>query len=141
MNNNQLQNYLPSHQIENILKTSGIHPTAQRIAICRYVLCDAKHITVDEIKEWAELNYPKISLATIYNTINILVEAALVRALKLPHSDRVIYDNNMETHYHFLDEKSGELIDIPSGNLEFKTDLGKEFKINQVEILIRGTRD
>lgn len=138
--NNKFQNHLPAHQIENILKSSGIQPTAQRIAICRYVLCEAKHFTVDEIKEWADQNFSKISLATVYNTVNTLVEAGLVRALKLPHSERVIYDNNLESHYHFLDEKTGELVDITPDKLELKASLGSEFKINQVDILIRGTR-
>jgi Fur family iron response transcriptional regulator len=138
--NKKYPNCLAPKEIEKILKDSGIQATAQRIAVCRYVLCEAEHTTVDEIKDWADKNFPKISLATVYNTINVLVEASLVRALKLSHSDKVIYDNNMEPHHHFLDEKTGKLIDLFPDSLEFKLTLGKEYKVNNIDVLIRGTK-
>lgn len=131
---------LSTQEIENILKKSGIQATAQRLAICKYVLCEASHCTVEEVKDWADKNFPKISLATVYNTLNILVEAGLLKALKLSHSEKVIYDNNINTHYHFLDEKSGELFDIDSNNFEFKHSLGDSFKVSGVDILIKGVK-
>lgn len=131
---------LSTQEIENILKKAGIQATAQRLAICRYVLCEASHCTVEEVKDWADKNFPKISLATVYNTLNILVEVGLLKSLKLSHSEKVIYDNNINTHYHFLDEKSGELFDIDSEKFEFKHSLADDFKVNGVDILIRGVR-
>ncbi len=143
MVNNMSKKYpscLSTQEIEEILKKTGIQATAQRIAICRFILCEAEHTTVDEIKEWADKNFPKISLATVYNTVNILVEAKLIKALKLPHSEKVIYDNNVETHYHFLDENTSKLIDIFPEQLELKYMLDDTFKVNEANILLRGTR-
>jgi len=138
--NKKYPSCLSTQELEKILKNSGIQATAQRLAICRYVLCEAGHCTVEEVKDWADKNFPKISLATVYNTLNILVDVKLLRALKLSHSDKVIYDNNVDNHYHFLDEETGELIDIDEQNVEFKYSLHNEFNVSGIDVLLRGTR-
>lgn len=129
---------LTTKEIENVLKNRGIQATAQRIAVCKYVLCEAEHVTVDQVKEWADLNFPKISLATVYNTMNILVEAKLIDALKLPHSEKVIYDNNTEKHHHFLDEKTGKLHDISISDVEVKNNLPKDYEVKGFSVLLTG---
>jgi Fur family transcriptional regulator, iron response regulator len=127
-------------EIEGLLKKSGLNPTAQRIAIARYVLCEADHPTADQVKTWADGALPKVSLATVYNTLNALVKAGLLRELKLEHSGKVIYDDRVEEHHHFLDEATGELLDLEADEVEVKPRLKKGFKVKQVSVLIRGTR-
>lgn len=127
-------------EIEAVLKAKGIQPTAQRIAVCQYVLCQADHPTVDEVKIWADANFPKISLATVYNTMNILVEAGLLTSLRLPHSEKIIYDNNLDKHYHFLDEKTDKLYDIESSEVSVKTKLSKDFVVKNTTVLLVGNK-
>lgn len=127
-------------EIEAVLKAKGIQSTAQRIAVCQYVLCQADHPTVDEVKIWADANFPKISLATVYNTMNILVEAGLLTSLRLPHSEKVIYDNNLEKHYHFLDEKTDKLYDIESSEVSVKSKLSKDFAVKNISVLLVGNK-
>lgn len=134
-----LPNCLTTKEIENLLKQKGIQPTAQRIAVCRYVLCEAEHTTVEEVKEWADDNFPKISLATVYNTLNVLVESGLIKALKLSHSDKVIYDNNTKNHFHFLDEATGKIYDIAPEKVSLSYDLDPDFKVNDYELIIKGS--
>ena len=124
--------------IEERLKAAGIHPTAQRIAIARFVLCDAEHPTAEDVKKWADKNFPKMSRATVYNTLGIFVRAKLLKEVKLPHTDRTVYDDNVTAHYHFLDEKSGKLYDVDPGEIEIRPRLGKAVSINSVEVLLRG---
>lgn len=131
---------LPPHEIEALLKRAGINATAQRIAICRYVLCEADHPTADDVKQWVDQNFPKMSLATVYNTLKILVEGGLLRELRLPHTDCVLYDNNLEAHHHFLDDATGTLYDVPAASVALSPELGAEFKVQAVEVLMRGTR-
>lgn len=133
-----LPSCLTTKEIENLLKQKGIQPTAQRIAVCKYVLCEAEHTTVDEVKEWADNNFPKISLATVYNTLNVLVESGLIKALKLSHSDKVIYDNNTKNHYHFLDEATGKIYDIAPNQISLSYNLEPNFMINDCELIIKG---
>jgi Fur family iron response transcriptional regulator len=130
---------LTQDEIEKRLVEAGIQPTAQRIAICRYVLCEADHPTADDVKSWADKNFPKMSLATVYNTLNILVEGKLLKEFKFPHTEKVIYDNNVAKHFHFYDEKTGEVSDIMPDQIEINFK-GKKFKVSEVELIIKGTK-
>src|SRR4051812_15024374 len=118
MTPNQNTPCLSSQDIEAKLEAAGIQPTAQRIAICRYVLCEADHPSAEDVKDWADRNFPKVSLATVYNTLNTLVAAGLLREFRFPHSERVIYDPNLSSHFHFLDEDSGKLYDLTPDQVE-----------------------
>lgn len=132
---------LTAEEIERKLLAAGVQPTLQRIAICRYVLCEADHPTADEVKEWADKNLDKISQATVYNTLGTLVDAGLLRALRLSHSDKVIYDDNVEDHHHFLDEATGRVYDLPLEHFEIKAKLPKKFKAHGYEIVVKGRID
>lgn len=74
--------------IIDALKHAGINATAQRIAVGRYVLLEADHPTADEVKAAVDEVFPKISMATIYNTLHTLEKAGILRAVKLPHTGR-----------------------------------------------------
>lgn len=125
-------------EIEQRLLAAGVQPTVQRIAICRFVLCEADHPTADQVKDWAEKNLDKISQATVYNTLGTLVQAGLLKALRLPHSEKVIYDNNLEDHFHFLDEDSGQVYDLPRTEIDLKHNLPGHFQVNAVDVVVRG---
>jgi len=131
---------LSPSEIETVLKNAGINPTAQRIAICRFVLCEADHPSAETIKQWIDRNFPKMSLATVYNTLRVLVDGGLLKELKLPHTESVLYDNNLAEHYHFLDERTGELVDVDPEQVTLAPHLGEGFQITGVEVLLRGTR-
>ena len=130
---------LSPQEIETRLKDAGIQPTAQRIAICRYVLCEADHPTAEQVKDWADLNFSKISLATVYNTLNTLVGAGIPKELRLPHSESVIYDDRVTDHYHFLDEKTGKLIDVMPDEVDVVPRLKRGLKVKSIEVLLKGT--
>lgn len=132
---------LTPREIEQKLVSAGVQPTAQRIAICQYVLCEADHPTAEEVKEWADANFPKLSLATVYNTLAVLVKAGLLKELRFPHTDKVVYDDLMTEHHHFLDEATGRIIDIEAGEVEVTPKLPKKFKVKRVDVLIRGTQE
>lgn len=129
---------LSPSEIEKTLVEAGVQPTAQRLAICRFVLCEADHPTAEEVKAWADKNFPKLSLATVYNTLGILVKVGLLKELRFPHSEKVVYDNNVSQHFHFLDEKTGELYDVDAKDFEISSKLEKMFQVSGVEVLLRG---
>lgn len=131
---------LTYEQIKQHLLDHQIQPTAQRIAICRHVLCEADHPSAEDVKAWVDQNFPKMSLATVYNTLGLLVQAGLLREFRFAHSDKVIYDNNLTDHYHFLDEDTGELVDISSKDVKILAQLGNQFQIRSMDLLLRGKR-
>ncbi len=132
------QSFLPA-EIAAQLSKVGVQPTLQRISIFGFILCEANHPTAEDVHVWAEKNLAKISLATVYNTLNTLVEAKLVKALRLSHTDKIIYDANVFDHHHFIDEKTGELFDICIDDVKTKLNLPKGFKVKDFEMTFRGS--
>lgn len=129
---------LTNEQIEAKIKEAGIQPTLQRIALCKYLLCEADHPTAEQIFEWAQSNLHKISQATIYNTLGTLTEAGILKAIKFPHTDKVIYDCNTQDHFHFFDESTGQLVDVDCEAVQLNLDLPKKYKVSSFDLVLKG---
>lgn len=129
---------LTRDEIETRLREKGLQPTLQRVGICQYVLCEADHPNAEEVHQWAEKNLGKVSLATVYNTLNSLVEVGLLREFRFGHLEKTVYDNNIEEHHHFFDQNTGKFHDVPAEALTLKTSLGSEFQVQGYEILLKG---
>ncbi len=132
---------LTPREIEARLVAAGVQPTAQRIAICQFVLCEADHPSAEDVKAWADKNFPKLSLATVYNTLGTLVRAGLLREFRFPHTDKILYDNNLEDHFHFLDEITGQVIDLPLTEVQVVHQLDQKMqnvKVTGLDVVIRG---
>ncbi len=126
---------------EQKLKEAGIQPTAQRMSVLYYLLNKANHPTAEDVKVWMDDNFPKVSRATVYNTLHTLVKVGLAREVRLPHSDKVFYDKNVTPHYHFWDESTGELYDIDTADVNIEPKLGDSFTITEVDVVIKGRRN
>ncbi|PJZ69032.1 Fur family transcriptional regulator [Leptospira perolatii] len=129
---------LTPDEIEKRLKSVSIQPTMQRISICQYVLCEADHPTAEEVKEWVDSRSFKMSLATVYNTLNVLVSSGLLREFKFSCLGKSVYDSNIDDHYHFFDEATGKFHDIDPTMLTLNSNLPSEFIVNKVDILFSG---
>lgn len=129
------ENFLRQH-----LKRHGLQITKQRLKLCRYVLAQACHPTADVVKEWADKNAIKVSLATVYNTLNALVAAGLLRAYRLPHSDSLVYDANTSQHMHLLDEDTQTLVDLDTDSVNLSKQLLSEWTVLGMDVFLRGRR-
>jgi len=127
-------------EIKNLFNEKGVRPTVHRLAIAEYIFCIADHPDAEEVRLWAEENLPTVSKGTIYNTLNELIDAGLIRQYRFPHSTRLIYDGNTEPHHHFFDSDSDTLIDIDPEKVSIKADLDDDFEVEEVNILFRGKR-
>ncbi|UOF01619.1 Fur family transcriptional regulator [Bdellovibrio reynosensis] len=133
-----MKHCLSTAEIEGRLQAAGVQPTLQRIAICKFVLCEADHPSADDVKEWAEHNLGKISQATVYNTLNTLVDAGILKEFRFNHSDKVIYDCNTHDHFHFVDENTGKIYDINPEDVQLNISIPKKFKIKDVKLIFKG---
>ncbi|MFN8847871.1 MAG: Fur family transcriptional regulator [Bdellovibrionales bacterium] len=124
--------------IEKKLLDKGVQPTLQRIALCQYLLCNADHPTAEQVFNWAQENLHKISQATVYNTLGTLTEVGLVRTFRFPHSDKVVYDCNTQDHFHFFDEKTGQLHDVDPSSVDVNFSLPNKYKINGFDLVFKG---
>lgn len=94
------------------LKSHGIQPTAQRLAVARYVLVAKSHPTADEVWEKVRARNPTLSRATVYNTLNLFVEKGLLGTQAL-REGALVFDPCVTRHHHFVDEKTGAIHDVP----------------------------
>ena len=135
---NHKHSCLTTQEIEQKLKEFGVNPTAQRIAICQFVLCEADHPTADDIKAWTDKNFPKLSRATVYNTLEILVGSGILSIFKFPHTDKVVYDTNLTAHAHFYDTKTGKLYDLKPNEIKIDVKLPKGFHVDSSQVFLTG---
>src|SRR5687768_7170431 len=94
------------------LTEHGIQPSAQRVAVARYVLTTDEHPSADQVFAKVKDALPVLARATVYNTLNLLVEKGLLRELILAEG-RVVFDPKIEPHHHFVDDETGAIQDIP----------------------------
>jgi Fur family transcriptional regulator, iron response regulator len=136
--NNQHQQ-MTTAEVEKFLHRHGVKPTPQRMVIAQYVLNSKSHPTADQIFQEVAQDLPVLlSRATVYNTLNTLVEAGAVREVYIqPGPAR--YDANIEEHHHFVDIKTGKVIDIDSTVVpSIASELGPKFKVHHYSVTFFG---
>jgi Fur family transcriptional regulator, iron response regulator len=126
--------------VVTILDEHGIQPSAQRVAVAEYVLHTAEHPSADKVWARVQENFPMISRATVYNTLNLFVEKGLLRELHLA-PDSVLFDPNTERHHHFIDEDTGRVHDIPWNQINVTNVKPLPgFEIHGYQVVMRGRR-
>ncbi len=95
------------------LKTAGLRPTRQRLALARLLFGGGeRHVTAEQLHGEAMGAEIKVSLATIYNTLHQFTTAGLLREVVV-EPGRSYFDTNTTDHHHFFHEQGGQLEDIP----------------------------
>ena len=123
------------------LRASGLRPTKQRLAVCK-ILFQRKetfHFTIEKLKKITEKNSrKKISIATLYNTVNAFKKSGYLKEISLK-GNKTFFDTNTKNHHHFYDEDSSQLIDIKNQNVSVNNlpIAPKGKKIKDIEIIIR----
>ena len=75
---------ISKEKFKEMLREKGLKVTNQRILVLE-VLADHrdKHLTAEDIYELVREDYPEIGLATIYRTVQLLLEMQLVDRISL----------------------------------------------------------
>ncbi|HAR63620.1 MAG: transcriptional repressor [Candidatus Margulisiibacteriota bacterium] len=94
------------------LKQHSLKVTPQRIAIMEYLSGTKAHPTAENIRAALEKTFPSLSFATIYNTLEMLVETKLVSRLKISEESRINYDFFTDPHHHFYCRICGKVLDV-----------------------------
>jgi len=127
-------------EIVNKLRSSKLRPTKQRIKIAEFLFNREKtfHFTVEKLnKIMNKKDAEKISLATIYNTIDAFKKAGHLKEI-LTNNNTSYFDTNISSHHHFYDDQTKELIDINFNDVEVSKvpHAPKGKKIKEVEVII-----
>ena len=99
---------ISKEKFKEMLREKGLKVTNQRILVLE-VLADHrdKHLTAEDIYELVREDYPEIGLATIYRTVQLLLEMQLVDRINLDdgcarYEIGEFFDGEERHHHHHL---------------------------------------
>lgn len=143
------------------LRAEGLKLTAQRRAIVEQFATDESHPTAQELFERLRGVFPKMSFATVYNTLDALAHAGLSSTLRFSNpssantepsyaqasrgreANAARFDPNIEPHHHAVCDRCGSVSDIPARSLSADAprvlnDGAPGFELRAVERIYRG---
>jgi Fur family peroxide stress response transcriptional regulator len=123
------------------LAGSGLRTTPQREMVYQVLMERPDHPTADELFARAKAKMPTISLATVYNCLEALVQCALVKQVNFER-EPTRYCSNLVEHAHFIDTATGRIFDVPLSAADLsqlKAALPAGFTMDDVELSFRGT--
>lgn len=104
---------MSSEELRGIFAHHGMRITRQRESVFR-VLCGCdEHPTAERLMHMVHAVDPEVSQATIYNTLDALVECGLANRIPATTSGGACrYDANMGEHVHLV-LSDGRIMDVP----------------------------
>lgn len=130
----------PLEGLAQKLADSGLRSTSQREVVYSSLLTRRDHPTAEEVFSRVKVELPTISLATVYNCLETLVQCNLIRQVNHERGP-TRYCPNLRPHAHFYDEQTGATydVDLPTPILdELKALLPPGLNAAAVEITFRG---
>jgi len=121
------------------LRVAGLRPTRQRVALAAILFgAGDRHITAEQLHAEAVTAHVRVSLATVYNTLNQFTRAGLLREVAI-EGDRTYFDTNTSNHYHYYVEREGRLFDIDSEDLTIKglPEPPPGMEVGRIDIIVR----
>jgi Fur family transcriptional regulator, peroxide stress response regulator len=129
---------LEHNLVAAMVQSRGLKMTPQRRMIVQYLQAAAHHPTAEEVLRAVNRKFPMTSRATVYNTLNWLKEAGMVR--EVYEGGSVRFDPNTGHHHHFVCRRCGRVEDVECdlvGAMNVCPLPGRQ-KVEQVEVTLRG---
>ena len=111
-------------KLKDILKNEGLRYTKQRQQVWDEIISSSEHRDAEEI--YSQINKAskssygeKVSRATVYRTIDVLVKNNMVRKMELGDG-RALYEHKIEKdhHDHIICVETGKIIEFFNEELE-----------------------
>ena len=96
-------------KFNNYLKERGKRRTPERYEILNHVLAFRKQFTVDDLKQTMDNGHFRVSQATLYYTMNLLVEADILRRLSTGTNAVAFERVDNVRHIHLLCQECGKV--------------------------------
>lgn len=126
-----------TQEIQELLIEHKVRPSIYRIKILQCLDDKKLHPTADEIYMNLIEEFPTLSKMSVYNTIQVLLEAGLVRELTIENNE-VRYDSLLDQHGHFKCVKCGKVFNFEL-DMSFTAISGlTHFKIEQKDVFFKG---
>jgi len=130
-------------RFKEAVRAAGVKLTHQRLTIFREVAASLDHPDADAVFREVQRRMPTVSLDTVYRTLWLLNDLALIRTLGA-RRESVRFDANLEPHHHYVCVRCGLVRDFESAELnalrvpEIVKGLGS---VSGSHVEVRGTCD
>jgi Fe2+ or Zn2+ uptake regulation protein len=124
------------NRLQERLEARGFRFTPQREHVYAVLLRKRDHPTAEEVFIRSKRDMPDISMATVYNCLDALVECGLVRQLSLERG-AARFCPNMREHCHFYCDQCESVFDIDLAP-ELGVALPKGYRAERYDIAIHG---
>ena len=104
-------------EITAIFKEKKLKLTPQRLAVYNYLMNTTSHPSADVIYNDIHVQYPTMSLATVYKALKTLAEVGLIQEINVGEGN-FRYDANSNPHPHIQCIKCGKVDDFKYLDLE-----------------------
>jgi len=123
--------------LKDELKKKKIRLSHQRLKVLEYLVKHPCHPTVDNIYVDLKQEITTLSKTTVYNIVNSLVTAKMVRMITIEENE-ARYDIVIKNHGHFKCEVCGSIYNFDIDIDSFETKGLEHFKINDKNIYFKG---
>ncbi|MDD2422149.1 MAG: Fur family transcriptional regulator [Heliobacteriaceae bacterium] len=125
--------------IKEKLRRLGLQLSPQRLAILKVLEGNTRHPSAEDIYKQLKPEYPSLSLATVYNTLEVLARAQEIQVIRIK-GDKRHFDPNTKPHGHFLCRVCGSIHDLDVVSLPIKTPLNVNgYVVEEYKIYFYGT--
>ena len=119
------------------LKDRKIRLSHQRLKILEFITNNNIHPTVDQIYIKLHKEIPTLSKTTVYNSLNALIDAGLVKIINIEDNE-TRYDIVSHDHGHFKCDSCGKIYDFEINIEGLKSKDLNDFKINNKDVYFKG---
>lgn len=119
-------------------KKIGLKLTPQRLAVLECLEGNEDHPSAEEVYTDVSRNFPTMSLATVYNTLEALKQKGEIQELTIdPGKKR--FDPDMRPHHHLICKGCRRIVDVHVDyNLDVPADQRMDFEITGSHIEFYG---
>ena len=124
------------------LRNTGLRPTKQRMIVADILLNGFnRHFTAENLQDEINSSGNSMSIATVYNCLKKFKNCGLIKQVETS-KDTAIFDTNTDYHHYFLNEETGELIDIENEEISLHNlpEIPQGYLNNGIEVIIKLKR-
>ena len=128
-------------KIRQTLNISGLRITSQRALILEVIRHGQGHLDADEVYRRARERQPRLSLSTVYRTLQTLKKLGLVEEVHFDEAHHHYEVKPSTEHHHLVCLGCGRVIEFqyPLAHLvKSKVTEAKDFEISDTELRITG---
>ncbi len=121
-------------------REKGLSVTQQRLAVYQELSATESHPTAEEVYEKLKTQYPTLSLATVYKTLDTFEKNGFISKTRAT-GESARFDANRMPHHHLICRVCGKIEDLYDralSQLALPDSVGSEFHVEEYQIDFRG---